>query len=161
VYHKQLSPGSSQTYDEAVEEAICFGWIDSTVRKVDEHRYRQLFTPRKPGSTWSRVNKERIERLEAAGLMAEPGAAKIAAAKADGSWTILDAVEALIVPDDLATALAAVPGATEGFDAFAPSVKKPYLYWLVSAKRPGTREKRIAEVVERSLRGLRPDQKLA
>jgi uncharacterized protein YdeI (YjbR/CyaY-like superfamily) len=153
VYHKSASPTASITYDEAVEEALCFGWIDSRVKAIDEERFRQRFTPRRPGSTWSKLNKDRVARLVESGAMAPPGWAKIEAARRDGSWSMLDAVEALLEPEDLADALDSVPEARRFFDELAPSLKKPTLWWVVSAKRPETRARRIAIIVERAAEG--------
>lgn len=133
-------------YEEAVEEALCFGWIDSTTRTLDADRYTILVTRRKRGSVWARSNKERVKRLTAAGLMTPAGQAAIDAAKADGSWTILDEVEAGTVPADLAAALDAAQVA-DRFAALTPSVRKMALYHIASAKRPETRAKRIAETV--------------
>lgn len=155
VYSKKGSGTASVSYAEAVEEALCYGWIDSVVNPVDDQRYMQLFTPRKRGSTWSKVNKERIERLSAAGLIMPPGRDKIAAAKADGSWTILDEVEALHVPGDLAEALAANRAARRFFDSLRPGVKKKALWHIASAKRADTRARRIREVVDAAARGHR------
>ncbi len=138
---------TSLTYDDAVEEALCFGWIDSTVRRLDAGRFKQLFTPRRPGSIWAKSNKERVERLIDAGLMTPAGLAPIEAAKADGSWTLLDEIDALKIPPDLAAALAAEGQASEGFTALGDSEKKRALYWIASAKRPETRAKRIRETV--------------
>ena len=115
------------TYDEALEEALCFGWIDSLVRKLDDQRYKQLFARRKPRSNWSRINKEKVARLEAAGKMTPAGRAAIELAKANGSWTALDHVEDGIVPDDLAAALAANPDALSNFDSFTAAQRKMYL----------------------------------
>ena len=120
-----------------MEEALCFGWIDSTVNRLDAHRFKQLFTPRKPGGTWARTNKERVERLIAAGLMTPAGLAPIEAAKADGSWTLLDDVEGLVVPEDLASALHASPAAERGFHDLPDSQKKMALYWIQTAKTTG------------------------
>jgi len=133
-------------YEEAVEEALCFGWIDSQTKAIDEARSRQLYTPRRRGSPWSRPNKQRIERLMAAEMMRPAGLAKIDAAKRDGSWEIYDAVEDLVIPDDLAAALAAVPGASAGFDALGVTARKQLLWLVVSAKRPETRANRIERV---------------
>ncbi len=143
-------------YDDAVEEALCFGWIDSTVRRGDADRFWQLFTPRRPGGNWAASNKARVERLEAAGLMTPAGRAVIEAAKADGSWTLLDEVEALVMPADLAEALAAVPGAAAGFETLAPSMRKQLLYWVRTAKRPETRARRVAQTAEAAARGESP-----
>lgn len=139
--------GQPLTLDEAVREALCFGWIDSTLRPVDGEKSALKFTPRRPGSIWSRSNKERVESLIAAGLMTEAGQKAIDAAKNDGSWIALDAVEALRVPDDLEKALAADPRARQNFEAFTPSVRKNALWWIESAKRPRTRAERVAETV--------------
>jgi uncharacterized protein YdeI (YjbR/CyaY-like superfamily) len=146
--------GSSVTalrYDDAVEEALCFGWIDSVVRRLDEARFRQLMTPRKPGSIWARSNKERIVRLSERGLLAPAGLAAVEAAKKDGSWARLDEIDALSVPDDLAAALAADPSAERGFQALPGSARKQALYWVATARRPETRAKRIAATVTTAL----------
>lgn len=146
VFDKKSSRPERLAYAAAVEEALCFGWIDSTVRTLDDARYVQLMAPRKPKSTWSRTNKDRVERLIAQGLMAAPGHASIERAKANGSWASLDAVEALVVPDDLASALGAHPGATANFAAFSPSARKGYLHWISRAVRAETRAHRVAHV---------------
>jgi uncharacterized protein YdeI (YjbR/CyaY-like superfamily) len=143
------------TYDAAVEEALCFGWIDGLARTLDGARYRLLLTPRRPGSPWSRPNKTRVEALVAQGLMTAAGLARIDAAKADGSWTALDAVEDLVIPPDLAAALAADPAARRHFDAFSDSAKKGILWWIVSAKRPETRARRVRETVEQAAVNVR------
>jgi uncharacterized protein YdeI (YjbR/CyaY-like superfamily) len=132
---------------DAVEEALCFGWIDGRQRPVDDKRYKLYFAPRKPGSTWSRINKERAETLIRQGLMAPAGLEKVEAAKSDGSWNSLDSVEALEVPEDLAAALASDKKALENFQAFSPSQRKQFLYWIHTAKRPETRAGRIAKTV--------------
>lgn len=158
VIAKKGSGAPGAGYEEAVEEALCFGWIDSRVRPLDERRYEQWYCPRRPGSIWSRLNKERVERLRRAGLMAPAGLAKVEAAMADGSWELLDVVEALAMPEDLERALAAVPGAAEGFTGLAPSLQKQYLYWVLSAKRNRTRAARVAAVVAAARgAGTRPD----
>lgn len=146
------------TYDEVVEQALCFGWVDSLPRALDDERTMLWFAPRKPGSGWSRPNKQRVERLLAAGLMAPAGLAMVERAKADGSWTMLDAVEDLVVPDDLAAALAAHPPAAEHWEAFPRSVKRGILEWIVQAKRPATRAKRVAETAERAQVNERANQ---
>lgn len=145
------------TYADSVEEALCYGWIDSTMRPIDDRRYRQMFTPRKKKSTWSALNKRRIEALIAAGRMAAPGLAKIEAAKADGSWTALDAVESLVVPPDLARALASNRKAKAFFEASAPSSRKGALHWINNVKSAELRAKRIAHVVSQAAKGLRPE----
>jgi uncharacterized protein YdeI (YjbR/CyaY-like superfamily) len=155
VYAKKDSGLPSLGYDEAVEEALCFGWIDSKVNRLDARRYKQLFGPRKSGSTWSRLNKTRVERLIAEGLMTPAGMAKIEEARRDGSWETLDAVEDLTVPEDLDAALSANPVARRHFEAFPPSSRKNILWWIRSAKRPETRAKRVAEAVDLAARNLR------
>jgi uncharacterized protein YdeI (YjbR/CyaY-like superfamily) len=158
VFDKKSSRPDRLAYGHAVEEALCFGWIDSLVKRLDEERYVQLFTPRKPKSTWSRSNKVRVERLLAEGLMAAAGLASIELAKANGSWESLDAVEAFVMPDDLAKALASVPGAAEKFAAFAPSQRKAYLHWISQAVRPETRARRIQEVAGHAAAGRKTRQ---
>ena len=144
------------SYGDAVEEALCFGWIDSLMRSIDARSYMQLFTPRKPKSNWSALNKRRIESLIARKLMAAPGLAKIDAAKKDGSWTKLDAVEAGIVPPDLARALAANKKAKAFFDGAAPSRRKAMLHFINNVKSPDLRAARVAHVVSQAARGLNP-----
>lgn len=146
------------SWSEAVDEALCFGWIDSTRKTLDNERFIQFFTRRKPNSNWSKINKEKVERLIADGLMTEAGLEAIATAKANGSWVLLDDVEALKIPKDLAAALKKDKAAQAFFDGLSKSVKKMMLYWIVSAKRPETREKRIAEIVEHAEQGQRPKQ---
>ena len=149
---------AAPTYDQAVEEALCYGWIDSTANTLDDEVSLLYFARRKRGSTWARTNKERLERLERDGLIALPGRTVIERAKEDGSWTALDGVEALEVPDDLAAALAANPTAAAYFDAFPPGAKKQILWWVVSAKRPETRTKRVAETVPPAEQNVRANQ---
>jgi len=154
VYFKKGSGKPTVTYDEAVEEALCFGWIDSKVKGLDDERYIQVFTPRKMGSVWSKLNKERIERVIAEGLMTEAGSTKIDAAKRDGSWALLDAVDDLIEPDELRAALDADRRARAHYNSFGDSVKKQALYWVYSAKREATRSDRIAQIVEAAAQGM-------
>ena len=130
------------TYDDAVEEGLAFGWIDSTAGRLDEHRYTVQFTPRRRGSVWAKSNKERVARLAAAGLMTPAGLAAVTAAQADGSWDLLTSVDALIVPPDLADALDTA-GVAEKFATLSASERRQALFWVASAKRPETRVKRI------------------
>lgn len=153
VSWKRAAGRTGVGYEEAVLEALCFGWIDGKARSLDAERMLVRFSPRRPGSGWARSNKERIARLEAEGLMTEAGRRVIDAAKADGSWTVLDSVEAMVVPDDLAAALEAEPGAREGFDANSASARKALLGGIAQAKRPETRAARIAETVRRAAQG--------
>ena len=145
----------SVPYAEAVEEAICFGWIDSTVNSLDDERGLQLMTPRRPKSSWTRLNRRRVAELEAAGLMTEAGRRSAEVAKANGWWTISDSVEDLIEPDDLAAALDADADARRHWDGFPPSARKQMLWWLITAVRPETRDKRVAAIVEKASRGER------
>lgn len=145
-------------YDDLVEEALAFGWVDSLPRKLDEERTMLLMSPRKPGSNWSAVNKARIETMTEAGLMHPAGLAKIEQAKADGSWSALDAVDRLDVPADLAAAFAERSGSAEAFAAFPPSTRRGILEWIGNAKRPETRAARIAETAEKAARGERANQ---
>ncbi|MCC7448184.1 MAG: YdeI/OmpD-associated family protein [Anaerolineae bacterium] len=147
IYYKKESSQPHVEYADAVEEALCFGWIDSTARKLDDERYMQFFSPRKPKSVWSKPNKQRVERLIQQGLMTPVGLEKIEAAQQDGSWDALNAVDELIVPADLQAALDANESARVYFEAFSNSSRKMILWWIESAKRPETRAKRIAETV--------------
>lgn len=158
VTWRKDSGGPYLAYDAIVEEALCFGWIDSKPRALDATRTMLWLAPRKPGSGWSRANKQRIERLLAAGRMAAPGLARIEAARRDGSWSKLDAVEDLVVPDDLAQALAAAPPATSAFAAFPRSVRRGILEWIGNAKRDATRAARIEETARLAARGERANQ---
>lgn len=142
-------------YEDLVLEAICFGWIDSTVNILDDDRGLQLMTPRKPKSGWTRLNRQRVAVLEAQGRMTEAGRRAVEAAKANGWWTIYDAVEDLLEPDDLAAALAASPRARTAWNGFPPSARKQMLWWVVSAGKPETRTSRIAEIVSQAKRGRR------
>ena len=148
VFDKKSSRPDRLKYVDAVEEALCFGWIDSTVRTLDHTRYVQLMAPRKPKSTWAATNKARVERLIADGLMAPAGLASIERAKANGSWSSLDAVEAFVVPADLAEALEAIPEAAKNFAALAPSRRKAFLHWISAAVRAETRAHRVGHVVQ-------------
>ncbi len=147
VYYKIKSGKPSVRYSEAVKEALCFGWIDSKVKSLDAERYRQIFTPRKPKSVWSKLNKQYIEELIEQGLMTEAGFEKIEVAKQNGSWNKLDAIEQLIIPADLSQALVANETANKYFEAFSNTSKKNILYWVENAKRPETRLKRIEQTI--------------
>ncbi|HEX8426640.1 YdeI/OmpD-associated family protein [Hymenobacter sp.] len=147
VYYKKVSGKPRISYEEAVEEALCFGWIDGLARRLDEERSMLLFTPRKPRSVWSKPNKERVARLIAAGRMLEAGLEKINIAKQNGSWDALTDSDALVIPADLAAALQANPPAQQNFTAFSPSSQKIILAWIANAKRPDTRTRRVEETV--------------
>jgi len=134
-------------YPEAVEEAICFGWIDATVNVLDEDRALQLMTPRKAKSSWTRLNRQRVQAMEAAGLMTEAGRKAVQTAQQNGWWTIYDPVEDLAEPSELAAALDASPQSRLAWDAFPPSAKKAMLWWVISAAKDDTRRRRIAAIV--------------
>ncbi len=142
-------------YEEVVEEAICFGWIDSTVSRLDDDRSLQLVTPRKAKSTWTRLNRRRAAEMESAGLMTAAGRRAIEVARANGWWSILDPVEDLVEPDELAEALDADSAARRSWDAFPPSARKAMLWWVISAARPDTRERRIQKIVAEAAEGRR------
>jgi uncharacterized protein YdeI (YjbR/CyaY-like superfamily) len=142
-------------YGDIVEELLCFGWIDSRTRRLDEDRTMYLVGPRKPGSSWSASNKQRVAKLEKTGRMTDAGRAKIDAAKQDGSWTFLDDIENLVIPDDLKRALRENKTAEKEFDAFTKSAKKVMLIWIKTAKRSDTRAKRVSETVRLAAKGLK------
>jgi len=144
--------------EQSIRQALCFGWIDSLPRALDAERTMLYFAPRKPGSNWSRLNRDRISELEAAGLIEPAGAEKIAAARRDGSWAALDAVDRLEVPDDLARAFDRHPGARAEWDSFPPSIRRGILEWILNARRPDTRERRVGETAELAQRGERANQ---
>jgi len=145
-------------YADAVEEALCVGWVDSRAGTIDDVRSRLLFTPRRAGSGWARPNKERVARLTAAGLMLPAGVAVVEAAKADGSWSALDDVENLVEPPELAAALDADPRARGHWDAFPRSAKRAILAWISTAKRPETRARRIAETARLAAENIRANR---
>jgi uncharacterized protein YdeI (YjbR/CyaY-like superfamily) len=158
---KKAALARDEAYVSAVdlnEECLCFGWIDSKPGRIDERHTALLCTPRKPGSGWSQVNKDRLERLLAEGLVAPPGLAAIERARRDGSWTRLDEVDLLKVPADLALALDALPPARAQFDAFPTSARRGILEWIGSAKTPGTRAKRVAETARLAQDNVRANQ---
>jgi uncharacterized protein YdeI (YjbR/CyaY-like superfamily) len=156
VTYKKSAGERHLAYEALVREALCFGWIDGQARGVDELRSSLLLTPRRPGSGWSRPNKIRIAELEAAGMLAPAGVAAIEAAKASGSWTLLDTVEAGIEPPELQAALDVDPAARRHWDAFPRSARRAALEWVATAKRPETQATRIAEIVRLSAQNLRP-----
>jgi uncharacterized protein YdeI (YjbR/CyaY-like superfamily) len=156
VYHKKSSQLTTITWSEAVDEALCFGWIDSIAKPLDTDRYMQFFSKRKPGGGWSKINKEKIRKLIEEGQMCQAGLDAIAVAKQNGSWTLLDKIEELIIPDDLATALTSNAVAESFFQKLSKSDKRHLLYWVSSAKRDDTRRKRIEEIVEFTGQNLKP-----
>ncbi len=148
VHRKKTSSLEGPLYDDLVEEALCFGWIDSQSRRVDDDRKIQWFSPRRPGGLWSALNRDRIERLIRQGLMTDMGQAIIDRAKADGSWSQTDEVDALIVPPDLEVAFGDAPQAKQTYEQLPDSAKKQHLWAVYSAKRPETRANRIAQVIQ-------------
>jgi uncharacterized protein YdeI (YjbR/CyaY-like superfamily) len=142
-------------YEAAIEEALCFGWVDSTGGRVDDDRGKLYFAPRKPRSGWAATNKARVERLLAEGRMQPAGLAAIERAKSNGSWEVLDSVERLEIPDDLSAALAALPSAAANFAAFPPSARKQMLAWVAFAMRAHTRAARISQIAEAAARNER------
>jgi uncharacterized protein YdeI (YjbR/CyaY-like superfamily) len=146
------------SYDDAVEEALCVGWVDATARTLDDDRSLLWCTARRPRSAWSRPNKIRVERLAAQGLMLPAGLAAIEESKRRGTWSLLDDVEDLVVPDDLAAAFDANPPARANWDAFSRSARRGILEWIVQAKRPETRARRIAETATRAARNEKANQ---
>lgn len=158
VYHKKKSGKTRVEYSDAVDEALCFGWIDSTAKPIDENTYKQFFSRRKPKSVWSRVNKEKVARLTEAGKMTAAGLVSIEIAKQNSSWTILDTAEALLIPPDLDDEFAKKPAAKTYFLGLSRTDKRNILQWLVLAKRAETRQKRIEEIVSLAAEQKKPKQ---
>ncbi len=152
---KRSSERPGPTYDEIVEECLCFGWIDSRPGTLDATRSKRLITPRRRGSGWSAVNKRRVAELEARGALHAAGISVIEAARADGSWSSLDESEARVVPADLAAAFSRHPGSADHFAAFPPGEQRRILQWIGSAKTPPTRERRIEETARLAAAGER------
>jgi uncharacterized protein YdeI (YjbR/CyaY-like superfamily) len=148
VYYKKRSGKARYGYEDMIEEALCFGWIDGVARAFDDERAMLWLSPRKPRSVWSAINKARVERILAAGLMHPAGLAKIEAAKQNGSWNALDTIDRLEIPPDLAGAFVARPGAAANFDAYPRSMKRGVLEWIRQAKRSETRARRIAAAAQ-------------
>ena len=158
ILYREKSSGYNLSWSESVDEALCFGWIDSTKKTINNECYKQYFTKRKAKSNWSKVNKNKVKNLINQGLMQEAGFKSIEIAKENGSWTILDSVEELVIPEDLKEELANYQGSMEYFHSLSKSSKKILLYWIVSAKRKETRQKRISEVAENASKNLKPKQ---
>ena len=152
---RSVDAGPRCPYPEVVEEAICFGWIDSTVTVLDDDRALQLLTPRNPKSGWTRLNRQRVADMEAAGLMTDAGRRAAEVAQHNGRWTIYDTVEDLIEPNDLAAALDANAAARLAWNSFPPSARKAMLWWVVSAAKDDTKARRIATIVDKAQRGER------
>lgn len=150
MYYKKGTGIPSIKYEASVEEALCFGWVDSIIKRIDEHKYARKFTPRKPESKWSPSNIRRVEKMIAAGRITTHGLALVEAAKQSGSWDnppVRPELD-LTMPDTFAQGLAGNPQAKQTFDALAPTYQKQYLTWIVTAKRPATKARRIEESVQ-------------
>jgi len=157
AYYKKGSGKTSVTYEEALEEALCYGWIDSTIRRLDAERYMQRYTPRKNDSVWSAANKNRVRRLIAEGRMTGAGMAKIRIAKRNGMWAKYDKIDRKVeMPDELTAALEGNPAAKAQFEKLAASHKKMWGGWIADAKRPETRARRTAAALEWIIAGRKP-----
>lgn len=158
IFYKKNTLNFNLSWSESVDEALCFGWIDSTKKTIDNERFKQYFCKRKPKSNWSKVNKDKVKNLIDQRLMKEAGYKSIEIAKENGSWTILDTVERLEIPEDLEIGLKRRKGAMQYFESLNKSSKKGLIYWVVSAKRSDTRIKRISEIVENASLQMKPKQ---
>jgi uncharacterized protein YdeI (YjbR/CyaY-like superfamily) len=159
LLHKKHVSEPCVSYDEAVEEALCWGWIDGLTKRWDERSYVVRFTPRKPGSVWSESNVARAERMIAQGRMTPAGMALVDEAKRRGTWDEAASGRPDVTPPELEAALAAEPAAQERWRALAPSHRRMYAHWILQAKRPETRARRAAETVRRVKAELRPGEK--
>ena len=158
VFYSKSSEKPSVTWSEAVEVALCYGWIDSKKIKIDHETSHQFFSKRKPNSTWSKINKEKVQKLIENGQMMPAGYKSIETAKQNGSWTILDEVEELIIPGDLEKAFQKHKGSKDYFLSLSKSVRKMMLQWLVLARRPETRQKRMEEIAMLAAQRQKPKQ---
>ncbi len=156
VYYTKKSNIPSLSWTEAVDEALCFGWIDSTKKTIDDFSFMQYFCKRKPNSNWSKINKEKVKQLIDNGQMTKAGYESIETAKQNESWIILDEIEELIIPNDLEKAFTKHKGSKDYFLSLSKSARKIILGWIVLAKRQETRQKRIDEVVESAEQHLKP-----
>ncbi len=156
IFYKKKSAQPTITWSESVDQALCFGWIDSVKKKLDEERSIQFFSKRKPKSTWSKINKAKVDKLIIDGMMTQAGRDSIEIAKRNGSWTILDDVEDLIIPNDLEAEFAKNPDTKDCFLSLSKSVRKMMLYQIISAKQQATRQKRISEIVELVSQRMKP-----
>jgi len=158
IVYKKKSSNSNLNWSESVDEALCFGWIDSVKKTIDTEKYKQYFSKRKAKSTWSKINKDKVDYLTSENLMQEAGYKTIEIAKKNGSWSILDEVEALVIPEDLKKEFNERVGSLEHYESLSKSAKKILLAWVVLAKRTETRQKRIIEIAENASRKLKPKQ---
>ena len=147
IYYRASTGKRRLSWEDAVREALCFGWIDSKVKPIDDERYKQIFTPRKPRSVWSKINKEYVAELIEAELMTDAGLRAVELAKKNGAWSLLEPVDALIVPPELESALQRSERAREAYEALSRPAKRSMLYSLYSAKREDTRAKRLAKAL--------------
>lgn len=158
IFYKKKSPNYNLNWSDSVDEALCFGWIDSTKKTIDKESYMQYFSRRKPNSIWSKINKDKVDYLTSENLMQEAGYKTIEIAKENGSWSIIDEVEALVIPEDLKKEFDERVGSLEYYESLSKSAKKILLGWVVLAKRTETRQKRIIEIAENASRKLKPKQ---
>ena len=156
IYYKKNADKPTISWSEAVDEALCFGWIDSVKKPIDEERFMQFFSKRKANSLWSKINKEKVSKLTQAKKMTPAGFEIIEKAKQNGMWTLLDEVEELIIPKDLKQAFDATPKALNYFLSLSKSIKKGMLTLVVVAKRPETRQNRINEFVSCAANNKKP-----
>lgn len=158
VFYKKASGIPTISWSDSVDEALCFGWIDSKKIAIDAEKSHQFFSKRKPKSTWSKINKLKVERLINEGLMTKAGLESIEIAKQNGSWNILDDIDALVIPPDLESAFGKHPSSKAFFESLSSSIKKMMLYWIISAKQAETRQKRINEIAEMAGQNQKPKQ---
>lgn len=158
IFTKTKAGKRALSWSDAVDEALCFGWIDSKAMPLDDDHYKQFFSRRKPKSVWSRINKEKVTKLIEEGLMTEAGMRCVEIAKENGSWTTLDAAEDLTIPKDLEKAFKQHKGSKAFYTGLSKSMRKNILQWITLAKRPETRQRRINEVAELAAKGERPKQ---
>jgi uncharacterized protein YdeI (YjbR/CyaY-like superfamily) len=158
IIYRKASKTPSVYYPEAVDEALCFGWIDSKPNKRDDQSYYQFFSKRNPKSKWSKVNKEKVEKLMAQGLMRPAGLEMVDIAKSNGNWNALDEVDNIQLPGDLQEALAANAHALKNWENFSRSSKRGILEWILQAKRPETRRKRIEETATLAAKNIKANQ---
>ncbi|MFT4523848.1 MAG: hypothetical protein ACI8ZN_002805 [Bacteroidia bacterium] len=158
IIYKKGSAQPNLTWSQAVDEALCFGWIDSLKKSIDAEKYMQYFCKRKHKSIWSKINKTKVVQLIKNDRMTEAGIRTVEIAKQNGSWSVLDEVDELIIPQDLENEFERRPGAKDFYHGLSKSVKKGLLYWIVSAKRPETRQNRILEIAKNAQHNLKPKQ---
>ncbi|REC80071.1 hypothetical protein DRF60_03570 [Chryseobacterium elymi] len=156
VFYTKKSNIPSLSWSEAVDEALCFGWIDSTRKKINDISFMQFFSKRKPKSNWSKINKEKVQQLISNKRMTKAGYESVEIAKQNGYWTILDEIEEVIIPNDLEIAFEKYNGSKDYFLGLSKSTRKIILSWIILVKKQETRQKRIEEVVESAALNLKP-----